>query len=89
MGSPAVPPSAVADVKQNGARNIPKKGSLLLKGEHLYMVADNGVASCLVAATGEVLWSERLNAGDCSPILCWTAFTASAFPANVSFWPLR
>ena len=45
---------------------------MLLKGEHLYMVADNGVASCLVAATGEVLWSERLNAGEfaASPILC-------------------
>ena len=75
MGSLGAVPAkgdAVRDAKWSTRRNIPKKGSMLLKGEHLYMVADNGVASCLVAATGEVLWSERLNAGEfaASPILC-------------------
>ena len=74
MGSLGAVPAegdAVRDAKWSTRRNIPKKGSMLLKGEHLYMVADNGVASCLVAATGEVLWSERLNAGEfaASPIL--------------------
>ena len=75
MGSLGAVPAegdAVRDAKWSTRRNIPKKGSMLLKGEHLYMVADNGVASCLVAATGEALWSERLNAGEfaASPILC-------------------
>ena len=75
MGSLGAIPAAGGaerEAKWSTRRNIPKKGSLLLKGEHLYMVADNGVASCLVAATGEVLWSERLNAGEfaASPILC-------------------
>ncbi len=75
MGSLGAIPAvggAEREAKWSTRRNIPKKGSLLLKGEHLYMVADNGVASCLVAATGEVLWSERLNAGEfaASPILC-------------------
>ena len=53
-------------------RNVAKKSSIILRGEHIFMVADNGVASCLEAKTGEVLWSERLNAGEfaASPILC-------------------
>ena len=53
-------------------RNIPKKSSLIFHGDHLYMVADNGIASCMEAKTGKVLWSERLNAGEfaASPILC-------------------
>jgi len=53
-------------------RNISKKSSVLVRGDHIYMVADNGVASCLLAKTGETIWSERLDAGEfaASPILC-------------------
>ena len=34
--------------------------SLLLVGDELYMVSDNGIASCLNAKTGEVHWQERI-----------------------------
>ena len=32
----------------------------MLVGEELYIVSDNGVASCLDARTGKLLWKERL-----------------------------
>jgi outer membrane protein assembly factor BamB len=53
-------------------RNIAKKSSMLVHGDYIYMVADNGVATCLEAKTGKPIWSERLNAGEfaASPILC-------------------
>lgn len=38
----------------------PHTPSPLLVGEELYTIADNGVASCLNARTGEVFWQERL-----------------------------
>ena len=43
---------------------------MILHGDHLYMVADNGVATCVAAKSGEVVWSERLGAGEfaASPI---------------------
>jgi len=52
-------------------RNAAKKSSIILHGDHIFMVADNGVASCVEAKTGKVLWSERLGAGEfaASPIL--------------------
>jgi len=46
-------------------RGAPKTPSLLLVGEELYMVADNGIASCLDARTGRSHWEERIG-GDCS-----------------------
>ncbi len=53
-------------------RNVAKKSSMLVHGDYIYMVADNGVATCLEAKTGKSIWSERLNAGEfaASPILC-------------------
>jgi outer membrane protein assembly factor BamB len=42
----------------------------LLDGEMIYMVSDNGIASCLDAVTGKVYWSERLDGEySASPIL--------------------
>ena len=41
-------------------RNVPKKPSLLLLGDLLYGVEDNGTATCWEAATGKVAWSERI-----------------------------
>jgi outer membrane protein assembly factor BamB len=41
-----------------------------LVGEELYMVADNGIASCLDARTGDVHWTERLGGKfSASPVL--------------------
>lgn len=54
--------SHVAWTVEKGA---PRTPSLLLVGDELYMVADNGVASCLDAKTGTVHWQERIG-GDCS-----------------------
>lgn len=39
---------------------VPKLSSPLLVGEELYMVADNGIASCLNARSGSVHWTQRL-----------------------------
>ena len=50
---------------------VPKKSSPLLLGDFLYMVSDEGIASCSNPLTGEVIWAERLKIkGQCasSPI---------------------
>jgi outer membrane protein assembly factor BamB len=39
---------------------VPTRSSLLLVGDLLFMVSDDGIASCLDAKTGKVYWSERL-----------------------------
>lgn len=52
------------------AKGVPTRPSLLLDGELLYMVSDNGIASCLDALTGKVNWSERLDGEfSASPLL--------------------
>src|SRR5262249_38361511 len=51
-------------------RQVPHTPSLLLVGDELYMVSDNGFASCLDAKTGKVHWQKRLagNNYSASPI---------------------
>lgn len=41
-------------------KNVPLTPSLLLVGDGLYMISDNGIATCLNARTGEQTWQERL-----------------------------
>jgi outer membrane protein assembly factor BamB len=41
-------------------KNAPHTPSPLLVGDELYVVSDDGWASCLDAKTGDVHWSERL-----------------------------
>ena len=41
-------------------QNAPKKPSLLLLGDLLFAIDDNGGATCWEALTGTVVWSERL-----------------------------
>lgn len=43
------------------AKGVPLTPSPLLVGEALYLVADNGIVSCLETRTGKQLWQERLN----------------------------
>ena len=51
------------------AKGGPTTPSLLLVGDELYFVSDNGVASCVEAATGKVHWQERLGGNySASPI---------------------
>ena len=44
-------------------KDAPHTPSPLLDGEELYVVSDRGIAMCLKAKTGEVIWSERLGGG--------------------------
>ena len=50
-------------------REAPTRPSLLLVGDYLYFVNDNGVATCLDAKTGKRMWQERLDGSfSASPI---------------------
>jgi outer membrane protein assembly factor BamB len=42
-------------------RNVPYISSPLVAGDELYMVNDNGIASCLDARTGAPRWQQRLS----------------------------
>lgn len=47
-------------VKWSTRKSTPKSPSFLIVGPNLYMVSDNGVASCLDALSGKQLWQQRL-----------------------------
>jgi outer membrane protein assembly factor BamB len=50
-------------------RNAPNTPSPLIVGDELYMVADNGIATCTDLRSGKVHWSERLQGNySASPI---------------------
>ena len=50
-------------------KGVPHSASMLVLGDELYFVSDNGIASCADAKTGEIHWSERLGGGfSASPI---------------------
>jgi outer membrane protein assembly factor BamB len=49
---------------------VPNKPSVTLVGDLLFAVNDGGIASCLDAKTGDIVWSERLGGNfSASPIL--------------------
>ena len=51
-------------------RSVSRKPSMLLKDDLLFMIEDGGIASCLNAKTGEVIWQERVGGNySASPIL--------------------
>jgi outer membrane protein assembly factor BamB len=61
----AVRPDGTGDVTTSHVawrlrRGAPLTPSPLLVGEDLYLVSDNGIATCLDAKTGEVCWRQRL-----------------------------
>ncbi len=61
----AVRPAGRGDVTDThvdwvATKSIPSKGSQLLVDGLMYMVHDGGVASCLDAATGAIVWQHRL-----------------------------
>jgi outer membrane protein assembly factor BamB len=52
-------------------RGVPRRPSLLLVDDLLFMVDDSGVASCVEAKTGKEVWKERLGGNfSASPIHC-------------------
>jgi outer membrane protein assembly factor BamB len=58
-------PATQLQVIWKSKRNVPKKPSLTLVGDLLYGLDDNGVATCWEAATGAVIWNERIG-GNCT-----------------------
>ncbi len=62
----AVRPGGTGDITDSGiawesGKMVPKKSSMLLIDGLLYMISDNGVASCVEPKTGENVWSHRIN----------------------------
>ncbi|MBO23844.1 MAG: quinonprotein alcohol dehydrogenase, partial [Verrucomicrobiales bacterium] len=61
--------AADTHIKWRLKRSVSNKPSILLIGDHVYMIADGGVASCVEARTGKVAWSERVGGNySASPI---------------------
>lgn len=63
----AIDPRGKGDVTETHvrwklSRGVPKKPSPLLIGEHLYLVNDAGIASCVAAKSGKVAWRHRFDA---------------------------
>ncbi|MCA9117185.1 MAG: PQQ-binding-like beta-propeller repeat protein [Planctomycetaceae bacterium] len=61
----AVRPGGSGDVTDsriiwNTGKAVPKRASQILLDDLLFMVSDGGVASCLEAKTGELVWQQRL-----------------------------
>jgi outer membrane protein assembly factor BamB len=61
----AIRPTGRGDVTQTHVvwstnSGVPKTPSVLVVGDELYMVADNGVASCVDAKSGKLHWKERI-----------------------------
>jgi outer membrane protein assembly factor BamB len=71
----AVRPDGKGDVTKTQvawtlSRGAPLTPSPLVVGDELYVVSDNGIASCLDARTGAVRWQQRLgNSFSASPVL--------------------
>jgi outer membrane protein assembly factor BamB len=60
----AVRPDGEGDISKNivwqTKKSVPKRASQLLLGNLMFMVNDEGVASCLDAITGQEIWTKRL-----------------------------
>lgn len=71
----AIKPEGTGDITKNVvwsmAKNAPNTPTPLLVGDELYVLADNGILSCVDAKTGKVHWFERLKGKgfSSSPIL--------------------
>jgi outer membrane protein assembly factor BamB len=61
----AVRPGGIGDVTDREvvwklSRGVPGLSSPVLLGDHIFQCSDKGVASCIEAKTGKVLWQERI-----------------------------
>ncbi len=82
MGHPkselwAIKPGGAGDVTASRVawkmkRNVPTRSSPVLADELIFMVDDGGIASCLNAETGELIWNERIG-GTYSAAPIWGA----------------
>jgi len=59
----------------------------LVVGDRLFMISDNGVASCVEAATGRVVWSERIGGGFyASPVVVDGKIYAASREGECAVW---
>jgi len=66
----AIVPEGKGKIAWSSKRGVPKKSSLILDGDLLYMVSDLGVATCVDARSGTPHWTSRLGGNyAASPIL--------------------
>ncbi len=65
----AAAPATRLQVVWKTKRNVPKKPSLLLMDDLLYGLDDIGIVTCWEAATGTVVWSERVGGNYSSALL--------------------
>jgi len=49
-----------SDIRLRLSKGVPMKPSPIMLGERLYMIEDQGVASCVNALTGETIWQKRI-----------------------------
>ena len=70
----AIRPDGRGDVTESHVawrlgRGVPKKPSLLLLGDLIFMIGDTGIASAVEAKSGELIWTARLDgAYSASPV---------------------
>lgn len=51
-------------------KGLPKVPSMLYLKPHLYAISDGGIATCMKAATGEIVWQERIGGNfSASPVV--------------------
>ncbi|MGV3773359.1 MAG: PQQ-binding-like beta-propeller repeat protein [Verrucomicrobiales bacterium] len=71
----AVKPGGKGDVTETHIaweqkKNVPAIPSLIYKKPHLFAITEGGVASCMDANTGEIIWQERVGGNHAaSPVL--------------------
>src|SRR5688572_75065 len=62
--------SSEAKIVWEQKRSVPMIPSLLFVGKHLFGITEGGVAICLEAETGEIVWQERVGGNhSASPVL--------------------
>ena len=54
------PDEASTKVVWTNDKQVPQKPSLVIVGQELFMISDNGVATCLDAVTGDQIWQKRI-----------------------------
>ena len=69
----AVPPEGTGDISDQIAwhsrKGVPKKPSLILVDDMLFMIKDDGVLTCVEPKTGEIIYSKRVQGEyDASPL---------------------
>ncbi len=78
------------------AKGGPHTASMLISGDHIFLVSDAGIATCADHRTGNVLWTERLPGNySASPVLAENRIyflnetgTTSIIAASATFTPL-